>query len=52
MDARLRNDSGEERHGGSLHETALLGKPLVQRLAPEESHYPAGSIIELALRLD
>ena len=44
VDAGLRNDSGEQRHGGPLHETTLLGKPLVQRLTPEEAHYPDGSI--------
>jgi len=41
VDAGFRNDSGEQRHSGSLHQTAFLGEPLVQRLAPEQSHYPA-----------
>jgi hypothetical protein len=39
------NDSSERRVGRRLDEAALLGEPLVQRLAPEETHfYPCGSI--------
>ena len=44
VDARFRNHPCEERDGGALHETALLGEPHVQRLAPEQPHYPEGSI--------
>ena len=44
VDARFRNHPCEERHRGALHETALLGEPHVQRLAPEQPHYPEGSI--------
>ena len=40
----LADHPGEERARGRLDEAALLGKPLVQRLAPEQSHYPDGSI--------
>src|SRR5438034_1889712 len=46
VDSRLRNGSREERSSFRLDETALLGKPLVQRLAPEQTHlffYPCGS---------
>jgi len=38
VDARLGNHPCEERHRRALHETALLGEPHVQRLAPEQPH--------------
>ena len=44
VDAGLGNCPGEQRRGRSFNETALLGEPLVQRLAPEDPHYPDGSI--------
>jgi hypothetical protein len=44
VDSGLGDDPREQRSRGALHEAALLGEPLMERLAPEQSHYPEGSM--------